>query len=348
MDQPRGPAFVSGRVVMDTGRPVPEPVTVELNCGMRPLQVIHTDLGGYFTFNLGTGMQSNFDFSAANESPTSFGGGSRATASQGFAGSLRGCELRVSVAGYHPINQIITQHMDTGRVEVGTLRLQRIAETSGSAISVSSLLVPDDARKEYERAIKDLQNKNQKSARDHLAKAIAKHDEYAAAWYQLGRIDLSAGDRPKAAQAFERAIGIDPQYSPPYMDLAMLHVQDQQWQAAVETTTKVLAMDSSLGYASFLQAVGNFNLNQFDAAEESARVAEKMPHENIPQVHALLADIVLRQERYVEAVAEMRKYLEEAPQGQFAEQMKKNLAQLEPHLPLSEAAPGDPAVRPEP
>jgi len=181
MDQPRGPSFVSGRVVMDSGRAASEPVTVELNCGMRPVQVIHTDLGGYFTFNLGTGMQSNFDFSAANESPTSFGGGTRATAPQGFAGSLRGCELRLSVAGYHPINQIITQHMDMGRVEVGTLRLQRIAGASGSAISVSSLLVPDDARKEFERAVKDLQNKNQKSAREHLAKAIAKHEQYAAA-----------------------------------------------------------------------------------------------------------------------------------------------------------------------
>jgi len=157
MDQPRGPMFVSGRVLLETGKPVPEPVTVELNCGLRPLQVIHTDLGGYFTFSLGTGMQSNFEFSAANESPTSFGGGSRANSPQGFAGSLRGCELRLSVAGFHPINHIIAQHMDLGRVEVGTLRLQRLANVSGSAISVSSLLVPDEARKEFERAIKDFQ-----------------------------------------------------------------------------------------------------------------------------------------------------------------------------------------------
>ena len=348
MDQPRGPMFVSGRVLLETGKPVPEPVTVELNCGLRPLQVIHTDLGGYFTFSLGTGMQSNFDFSAANESPTSFGGGSRANSPQGFAGSLRGCELRLSVAGFHPINHIIAQHMDLGRVEVGTLRLQRLANVSGSAISVSSLLVPDEARKEFERAIKDLQGKKTKSAREHLGKAIAKHDQYAAAWYQLGRIELSDGERDKASQAFERAIGIDPQYVPPYMDLAILQVQEQQWQAAVQTTGKALAMDSSLGYASFLQAIGNFNLNEFDAAEESARTAEKMPHENIPQVHALLADILLRREEYVDAVAEMRKYLEEAPEGQFAEQMKKNLAQLEPHLPLSETAPSDPLAPPAP
>jgi tetratricopeptide (TPR) repeat protein len=306
------------------------------------LQVIHTDLGGYFTFSLGAGMQSNFDFSAANDGPAGFGATTRSSAPQGFAGSLRGCELRISVPGFHPINQIIAQHMDMGRVEVGTIRLQRVSSAGGSAISVSSLLVPDEARKEYERAIKDLQSQKSKSAQEHLEKAIAKHEQYAAAWYQLGRIQLTDGDRDKATQAFERAIGIDPQYIPPYLDLALLQVQEQQWQAAVDTTTKVLGMDSNLGYASFLQAIGNVNLSQFEAAEASARAAEKLPHEKVPQVHALLADILLRKEEYVDAVGEMRKYLEEAPEGQFAEQMKKSLAQLEPQLPLSGAAPGAP------
>jgi len=345
MDQPRGPVFVSGRVVMDTGQPVPEPVTVELNCGLRPLQVIHTDLGGYFTFNLGSGMQSNFDFSASNESPVSMGSSSRQMGpTSGFAGSLRGCELRVSVAGYHPINRIISEHTDMGRVEIGTMRLQRVAEAEGSAISVTSLLVPEDARKEYDRALKDMQSNKAKSAREHFEKAIQKYDQYAAAWYQLGRIQLAEGDRSKAAESWQRAIALDAQYVPPYMDLAVMQVQDQQWQAAVETTSKALSLDRSLGYASFLNAIGNFNLKQFDAAEQSAREAEKWPHENIPQVHALLADILLQKEEYVEAVEHMRAYLEESPEGNFAEQIKKNLAELEPHLPLSG---GDAAAPPQ-
>ena len=53
---------------MDTGQPVPEPVSVALGCGIRPLQVIHTDLKGYFQFTLGAGTQSNMDFSASNDS----------------------------------------------------------------------------------------------------------------------------------------------------------------------------------------------------------------------------------------------------------------------------------------
>ena len=332
---------------METGQAVPEPVSVELNCGMRPLQVIHTDLGGYFSFNLGGGMQSNMDFSASNESPSSFGStGRQMGPTGGFGSSLRGCELRISVAGYHPINRIISEQENAGmgRVEVGTIHLQRVAEAEGSAISVTSLLVPDDARKEYDRGVKDMQSNKTKSARGHLEKAVEKYDRYAAAWYQLGRIHLGEGERQKAVESLERAIGIDAQYVPPYMDLAILQVQDQQWQAAVETTSKVLTLDGSIGYANFLNAIGNFNLRQLDAAEQSAKAAEKWPHENMPQVHALLADILLQKEEYVEAVEHMRKYLEESPEGNFAEQMKKNLAQLEPHLPAAAQNPGGPAA----
>src|SRR5207245_7510710 len=50
--QPRQVHYVNGRVVMDTGQPVTEPVSVELNCGTRSLQVVHTDLRGYFRFTL--------------------------------------------------------------------------------------------------------------------------------------------------------------------------------------------------------------------------------------------------------------------------------------------------------
>src|SRR5690349_17088427 len=35
--QYQSPLFVRGRVVMETGQPVPEPVSIALRCGVRPL-----------------------------------------------------------------------------------------------------------------------------------------------------------------------------------------------------------------------------------------------------------------------------------------------------------------------
>jgi tetratricopeptide (TPR) repeat protein len=140
---------------------------------------------------------------------------------------------------------------------------------------------------------------------------------------------LSGKETEKARGAFEKAIAADAQYIPPYLSLAALHLQSQQYEKAVETAGKALELDPSIGYASFIQAVGNFNLNRLDAAEKGAREAEKGPHENMAQLHALLADIYVQKQDYTNAATQMRAYLKESPQGQFAGQMRKDLEQIE-------------------
>jgi Tfp pilus assembly protein PilF len=326
----RGPVFVSGRVLTELGRAATEPVSVELNCGMRPVQVIHTDLGGYFTFTLGGGgFQSNIDFSASNESPQSFGSSMNNLPSRFGGNSLAGCELRVSVAGYHPLSHTITQHSDMGRVEVGTLRLTRIAAMKGTGISVTSLMVPKEASKEFERALKELQNNKPEKAVPHLEKAVAVYDKFAAAWHELGRIYQSRGLQEKAVTAFEAAIGADPEYIPPLLSMATIHIQNREWEKGGETAGKVLALDHSIGFASFLQAVSSYNMNNLEAAERSAQEADKDPNAKLPQVHALLAQIYLQRQDYPQAASQMRTYLQESPDGQFAEQMRQDLAEIE-------------------
>jgi len=343
------PLYVNGRILMENGQQVPESVSVGLYCGVRAVQVIRTDLGGYFTFTLGAGTQSNVDFSASDESPMAIGGyGTNTPGMYGRGGgisgssgsSLNGCEVRASVPGYQPLTYTIADPADMGRIEVGTLRLQRIAGVQGSAISVTSLLVPGNARKEYERALKDERSNHTDSARQHLEKAVAAYDKYAAAWNQLGAIYLSSHNHEKAGQAFERAIAADPQYIPPYLSLAALRLQNKQYAGAVEAAGKVLELDSSVGYASFLQAVGNFNLNQMDAAEKAARDAEKGPHQSFPQVHALLAQILLQKQDNANAAIQMREYLKEAPSGPFAADMKKDLGQIEQQTGSASVEPG--------
>ena len=65
----QNPVYVNGRILLDTGQPIPESVSVALGCGARSLQVIRTDMKGYFQFALGAGTQSNADFSASSDAP---------------------------------------------------------------------------------------------------------------------------------------------------------------------------------------------------------------------------------------------------------------------------------------
>ncbi len=325
----RGPIFVTGQVMTELNRPVPEPVSVEMQCGMRTIQLIHTDMKGYFSFNLGSrGMQTNTDFSASNSSPTSLSSAMNTPIGRS-RNSLSGCEVRIAVAGYHPINQPLTQLNGMGRYDMGTIRLTRIANGAGSGISVTSLLVPDDARKEYENALKDIEKNKQESALDHLEKAVGIYDKFAAAWNEIGKIHDAGEDAAKAEEAFSQAVAADPKYIPPILGLASLHLRAGDWQAALEAGEQAAALDADIPFANFVLAISNFNLSKFEASEKSALTLEKSAHESFPQVHALLAELSLQHEEYPEAADHMRKYLEEAPEGAFAEQMKDTLGQME-------------------
>jgi tetratricopeptide (TPR) repeat protein len=111
--------------------------------------------------------------------------------------------------------------------------------------------------------------------------------------------------------------------------LADLQLQTQEYESAVDTAGKALALDPSIPIANYVQAVGNFKLNRLDDAQKSAQEVEKGPHQNLPQVYALLADIFLMKNDYPGAAAQMRAYLKAWPKGPFAPDMKKRLDQID-------------------
>jgi tetratricopeptide (TPR) repeat protein len=327
------PTFVYGRIVTESGRPLPDSASVELTCGLASLQAIHPDLKGDFQFTLGAGPQSNVDMSASNSTPMA--GDAPIWDSRTESGvvvaprSLSGCELRISASGYQPLSKVIMNTEDLGGVNAGTFVLTPLAKEQADAVSVNSLRAPKQARKEFEKGEKDIRSNHLKSATRHLEKAVAEYDEYAAAWNDLGRIYVTNRQNEKAHQAFAKAITADPQYISPYVSLAQLELEDGHYESAVETTGKALQLHPGLVPASFIQAVANLRLNRLDAAEKSAQDAERGPHENIPQLHVLLADILLRKHDYSNAAEQMRAYLTEAPNGKFAGEVKMRLEQLE-------------------
>ena len=334
------PLYVNGRIVMDNGQPAPEPVAVGLSCSSRTLQTIQTDLKGYFQFTLGQGPRANADFSASNDSPVTsrIGDASSTTGYGGFGRSgndFTGCELRVSVPGYQPVSKFITDPGDITGIDAGTLQLTRIAGVQGSSISVTSLLVPDKARKEFEQGDKDAHANKLPSATQHMEKAVADYDKYAAAWNELGNLYVANHQADKAQAAFEKSIAADPKYIPPFIALASLQLQTNQNEDALNSAGKALDLDPGIATASYIEAAANFRLNRMDAAEKSALDAQKQPHQNVPQLHVLLADIFIKKQDFPAAAAQFRAYLREAPNGTLVAQVKQSLDQIEKSAPAA-------------
>jgi tetratricopeptide (TPR) repeat protein len=249
-----------------------------------------------------------------------------------FPGSqtrLTGCEVRVSVPGYLPMTKSITEPAEITGIDVGTLHLTRAAGVAGSSISVTSLQVPNDARKEFERGEKEARSNHLDLAAQHLEKSVTEYDKYAAAWNDLGNVYATDKETEKSRQAFQKAIAADPHYIPPYLGLAQLEMQNQEIEPAVETAGKALELDPSIGVANFIQTIGYFKLNRLDDAEKSAQLTEKGPHQTMADLHVVHAEILVQKQDYPNAAAQIRAYLKEFPQGRYVDEMKRNLQQIE-------------------
>jgi len=344
------PLFVEGQIVDENGKSPSDPVSVKLTCGVRTLQTVRADIKGYFRFALGMGTQANTDFSAADEAPPQSmltgmnvqgGYGGFGTASAG----LTGCDVRISMPGYVPLDVPITDPASLGMIDVGVLELRRVGSVAAGSVSATALLVPNNARKEYEQGLKDLRSNRLPQATQHLMRAVGAYDKYAAAWNELGRAYAAGRDMPKAREAYEKAIVADPKFAPPYVSLGALQLEAQDYEGALDSISKAVAIDPTIteGLAGYIQGVANFRLNRMDAAQESLLQAENGPHPSTPQLHVLLVELYLRKQDSAAAAAHMRAYIKEAPQGSFAVQMRQRLTEI------GQAAanqPGGPGPRP--
>ena len=333
------PMYVEGQVIDDSGQKPSDAVSVKLSCGMRTMQTVKTDIRGYFRFSLGLNNQSNIDLGAADEgaAPPLGGPGGGFGGMGGFGGfgssgeSLTGCDVRISAGGYMPIDMPITDTASLGVIDVGVFHLQRIAPAAPGSVSATSLMVPNNARKEYDQGIKDLQNNRVPQSTQHFQRAVTLYDKYAEAWTQLGRTYAASHDTDKAQQAFEKAIAADPRYAPPYISLGAVKLERQDFEGALDSVGKAAELNPSIttGVAGFIQGLANFELQRSDAAEQSLLQAEKGPHAATPQLHVILADIYLDKKEDATAASHIRAYLKEAPTGPFADEMKQKLDQID-------------------
>lgn len=244
--------------------------------------------------------------------------------------SLTGCDVRISAGGFMPVDVPITDTASLGTIEIGVLQLQRISPAAPGSVSATSLMVPNNARKEYDQGMKDLQSNRVPQSTQHFQRAVGLYDKYAEAWTQLGRTYAASHDTDKAQQAFEKAIAADPRYAPPYISLGAVKLERQDFEGALDSIGKAAELNPSVttGVAGYIQGLANYELHRSDAAEQSLLQAEKGPHGATPQLHVILADIYLDKKEDATAASHIRAYLKEDPTGPFADEMKQKLDQI--------------------
>ncbi len=324
------PLFISGKVMLEGGGSLPEPVPIERICNGTVRREGYADIKGQFEFQLGLNL--TFQDASENDARVAPNSQSRSGNNNGQRPlDLNGCELRAVLAGYQSSVVILrTAGGDTWPNEVGTIFLKRIGNAPGTTISVTSIAAPKDAMRAYEKAQK-IKTEKPAEAEKELNKAVKVYPQFAAAWTLLGDIHRERNEFDAARTEYAQAIAADPQFVNPSYGLTMIAAQEKKWDDAIRLSDQVIKLNSAaypLVY--FLNAAANYNLQKFEAAEESAKKFKALDTQHShPDVCLLLSYVLSAKQDYAGAAREIRDYLAISPNSPDAESLQKEAKRFE-------------------
>lgn len=334
--------YISGKIVIDDGSPVPPNVTVERICGGIAKTVAYADANGRFNFRWSGSSTVLEDASDAGSGPSSkqssrgFGssqsaGGANILAADPFGSRMMNCAVRASLAGYTSESIDVFNHRAADDPNIGTIALHRISGVEGSSVSVTAMLAPKPARAAYERGLEALLKNKPKDAAKDFAQAVALYPKYADAWLNLAKLRLAAGSVAEGRQALEHAIDADPKLVPPYLELGLLAAKESKWVDSIRYLDRALELDPvDFPQAWYTDAVANFNLARYDAAEKSARAAIRLdPRRANPRSSYLLGLVLAEKKDYAGAAAELTAFMRIAPNAPDLAAVQERLREIQ-------------------
>jgi len=323
------PIFVSGKVILQGGSAPSEPVAIERICNGAVRREGYTDFKGQFEFELGRTVSDQDASEDDNSRPGTIRNSPANAVSTRFRFS--DCEFRAVLAGFQSTVVRLNVDDDFGPLQVGTIVLKRIGNVEGTTISMTSMAAPKDARHAYEKARKFQDDKKLPDAEKELNKAVEIYPRYAAAWSMLGEIHRLLKQDEEAVKDFNEALKADPQFVTPYFGLALLAINQKQWEEAARQTEQLVHLNGfAYPIAYFYNAAANFNLGRLEPAEQSARKLETMDTAHqYPDVLLLLGHILFAKHDFAGAAQQMRDYLVLVPHSPDADKIRVDIQKLE-------------------
>lgn len=193
--------------------------------------------------------------------------------------------------------------------------------------------VPPAAKKLYEQALDDLNNKRNAEALRELKAAIEIFPKYYAALERLGTEYVKL-ERPEAFQAaaiiFKNAVDVNPRGFRSWYGLAYSRYSQGVFPEAVTAVQKAIELNGSSPDAVFLLGVLMKNSRSYDEAEKQLLKAKELARGSNARIHWELATLygnILK--RYADAARELKLFLKAQPDSKDAENVKKLIADFE-------------------
>jgi tetratricopeptide (TPR) repeat protein len=322
--------FITGRITVDDGTPVTDPVAIQTNCRGQLRTRGYSDSKGYFSIELSSNNTALAASSDASESMSTVG--RVPTNSRSLSNEWEYCQIQANLPGYTSRSvELASKIQDMGPNDIGTIPLHRMDQVEGFTISATSAAAPSKAKKDFEKGVEQAKKGKLEEAQRELENAVAIYDHYAVAWVELGRVQAKQQNVAAAKGSFERAIAADAKLLTPYQELARMAMIAKDWAQLDSMTDKLLELNPvSFPEYWFYNAAANYYLRRLPDCEKSARQGLHIDTQHhIPKLEYLLATVLSDKHSYQEAAQHMRNFVRLMPPGAETDDAQKQAEKLE-------------------
>jgi tetratricopeptide (TPR) repeat protein len=187
--------------------------------------------------------------------------------------------------------------------------------------------IPRAAKKEFDEAMRDQKSPPCEKALPHLQKAVELYPRYGEAFTEIGRCYLLRNNPAAAEEAFKKAVQFTPEIYPS-VNLATLYVNQGRLDEAQDLITRLLPKNQAQGDLYGVLARIYFAKGQIRDAEVAGLEAHARGHQSA-DVHLILAKIYEDRHNRAALMTQLLTYLDENPRGTKADQVRKQLRDLQ-------------------
>jgi tetratricopeptide (TPR) repeat protein len=243
---------------------------------------------------------------------------------------LANCELFADAPGYSSSHASLYNRAGQQNFDAGAIVIHRMAESDGHTVSVLSLQAPKEARKSYAKAMSLAAEKRPAEALANFQTALNVYPKYADAWHGAGKAQWELGHPADARAAFEKALELDNKLVGPWQELGYLACAQSKWEEALRYLEQAVRLDPVGSSAPwYFEAIANYNLRRYEAAERGVRTELRLDQGKNPQGLYLLGLVLIAREDFQGGAQALESYLALAPASPDAPTARRELGRLQ-------------------
>ncbi len=208
------------------------------------------------------------------------------------------------------------------------LSTPRARSSSGKPGVVFAQDVPEEARKQYQKAAELLQKERRQEGIAALNKAIEIYPQYFDALEMLGNEHVKQQEYEHAVSPLKKALEINARAFPSWYALGVAQYNLKQLPAAVESLRRAVSFNQESINANLWLGTVLRQSGQLDEAETYLKQANLLAEGKVPDAHWQLALLYNQLKRFKKAADELELFLKVQPDARDADKIKKLIQTL--------------------